>query len=346
LNVRWPKAPGPLKRQVGLIIAAYGRWWALQILRRVPEQDWPQLRLKIFCFSELIKKRRQNWGLNRDWKGDYLLSEGLNQARDYQQSLEKIQQKNKFRQVIFSSRILKATPGSAGKYAERSILVTESGIYKLDGPKGSFKSMKAGIPFNVVRGVSITPGNDQLVVIHLSTDRDMVVALHCGSIQGVSSWVLSSPNGGAPPDLIGEFITAVAMQCLKTNGVPISVGVTPNIECKLGRKSTSIRVKQDDPAGNPVPMFAKDGPGRLVLTWPATQGATTPSRIITSDNRYDSNNVNGNGNHNSSGNHHLNGNGNINNFNNRNSSKPMGPPPPVPARIQSIHANGNGYRQN
>ncbi len=206
---------GPLRRQVGLIQAAYGRWWALRILRRVPERDWPTLRLKIFCHTELIQGKRANWGLNRDWKGDYLLTEGLNQARDYQQSLQKLQQKDKFRQVLFSSRILKATPGSAGKCAERSILVTETSIYKLDGPKGSFKNMKSGIPLSSVRGITITPGNDQLVVIHLSTDRDMVVALHCGSVQGVSSWVISSPNGGPPPDLTGEFITMVATQCLR-----------------------------------------------------------------------------------------------------------------------------------
>ena len=152
----------------------------------VPEQDWQQLRLKVFCYTEVIKGRRPNWGLNRDWKGDYLLTEGLNQARDYTQSLQKIQQKDKFANVLFSSRILKATPGSAGKYAERSIVVTDTSIYKLDGPKGAFKSMKAGIPLSEVRGITITPGNDQLVVIHMNTDRDMVVALHCGSIQGVS----------------------------------------------------------------------------------------------------------------------------------------------------------------
>jgi myosin-1 len=112
LRVNWPPAPGPLRRVVGLIVAAYGRWWALGVLRRVPQEDWPQLRLKIYCSTELIKGRRANWGLNRDWKGDYLMLEGLNQARDYQQSYQKLQKKDRFKQVLFSSRILKATPGN------------------------------------------------------------------------------------------------------------------------------------------------------------------------------------------------------------------------------------------
>lgn len=212
LNVNWPAAPRPIAHLVGLIRAAYGRWWALSILRRVPEADWPQLRLKVYCHTELIKGKRHNWGLNRDWKGDYLMSEGLNQARDYQQSFEKLQKKDHIKQVIFSSRILKATPGSAGKCAERSILLSDTHIYKLDGPKGSFKSMKS-IPLSQVTGFTITPGPDQLVVIHLSTGRDMVAALHCGDIQGVSSWAVSSPNGGPSPDLVGEFITLTALQC-------------------------------------------------------------------------------------------------------------------------------------
>lgn len=215
LNVNWPRAPRPIAHLVGLIRAAYGRWWAYSILRQVPQHDWPQLRLKVLCHTELIKGRRSNWGLNRDWKGDYLMSEGLNQARDYQQSFERLKKKDGIRQVLFSSRILKATPGSAGKCAERSILVSDTHIYKLDGPKGSFKSMKAGIPLAQVTGLTITPGLDQLVIIHLSTSRDMVVALHCGSVQGVSSWVVSSPSGGPPPDLIGEFVTIIASQCRK-----------------------------------------------------------------------------------------------------------------------------------
>jgi len=215
LNVNWPRAPGPLRRVVGLIQAAYGRWWALAILRRVPEHDWPALRLKVFCYTELLKGRRGNWGLNRDWKGDYLMAEGLNQARDYQQSSQKLQRKDGFQQVLFSCRILKATPGSKAKSAERSLLLTDSCLYKLDGPKGAFKGLKKGIPLNQITGITITPGPDQLVIIHQLNGRDMVVALHCGSIQGVSSWVVSVPNGGPAPDLVGEFVTMLASQYVR-----------------------------------------------------------------------------------------------------------------------------------
>ncbi|ODM91558.1 Myosin-IA [Orchesella cincta] len=347
LNVSWPQAPRPIAHLVGLIRAAYGRWWALSILRRVPEQDWPQLRLKVLCHTELIKGRRGNWGLNRDWKGDYLMSEGLNQARDYQQSFERLQKKDGIRQVLFSSRILKATPGSAGKCAERSILVSDTHIYKLDGPKGSFKSMKSGIPLNQITGLTITPGPDQLVVIHLSTARDMVVALHCGSVQGVSSWVLSSAGGGPSPDLTGEFVTIVSSQCRKINKATVQVNVTSNVECKLAKKSTSIRVQLSDQA---VPTFTKEGPNKLTLMWPTvpeTNGTTitnssAPSRqpLVAQMNR--NNITNGNG--------HYNENRNSNNgYNNNMQSggamktssivKPHGraPPPPIPNRVESAY---------
>jgi hypothetical protein len=94
-------------------------------------------------------------------------------------------------------------------------MVTDNALYKLDGPKGLFKGMKSGIPLNQITGITITPGPDQLAIVHLQSGRDMVVALHCGSIQGVSSWVVSTPNGGPSPDLTGEFVTMVATQCLR-----------------------------------------------------------------------------------------------------------------------------------
>jgi len=339
LNVPWPKAPEPLRKVVGLIQSAYGRWWALQILRRVPEQDWPQLRLKVFCHTELLHGRRPNWGLNRDWKGDYLLSEGLNQARDYQQSLSKLQQKEKFRQTLFSSRILKVTPGSAGKCAERSILVTENCIYKIDGPKGSFKRLKAGIPFATIKGITITPGNDQLVVIHCNNDRDMVIALHCGSIQGVSSWILSSSTtnpGGPPPDLTGEFITTVATQCLRFNGFPLKINVTNNIECKLGKKSTSIRVTYDGEGSQNAPVFTKDGTNKLKLNWPTADATAAPviPRPLSNITNHQNQSSNGHG-------IGMNGNNNVRSSGAGHGMKTMAPPPPVPTRVQSI--NGNGY---
>ena len=216
VNVPWPRAPGPLRRVVGIIQAAYRRWWALQILRQVPEHELPQLRLKIFCHTELIKGRRQNWGMGRDWKADYLSSEGLNAARDYQASLQKLRAKDfSARNVIFSSRILKATPGGGGKFAERSILITDDFIYKLDGPKGAFKPLNSKKNLKDITGISVTPGNDQLVVVHFNDGRDMVMALHCGVLQGVSSWVLNESKGGVPPDLTGELIATIGTRCLK-----------------------------------------------------------------------------------------------------------------------------------
>lgn len=298
----------------------------------------PQLRLKIYCSTELIKGRRSNYGLNRDWKGDYLLLEGLNQARDYQQSYQKLQKKDNIKQVIFSSRILKATPGSGGKCAERSIMVTDQAIYKLDGPKGSFKGMKSGVPLNQVTGITVTPGPDQLAIIHMQTGRDFVVALHCGSIQGVSSWVVSTPNGGPPPDLTGEFITMIATQVFRINNRPVPVNVTPTVECKLAKKSTTISVKVTDQV---VPTFSKDGPNRLLLTWPTvpeTQNRPTSRPPLSNiNNRNSGNNYNtGLPPQSRTNGYNNNHSGNGNSIVSSNKAKaPVAPPPPIPQRIQS-----------
>jgi len=210
-------------------------------------------------------------------------------------------------------------------------------LYKLDGPKGSFKGMKAGIPLSHVTGVTITPGPDQLAVIHLMTGRDMVVALHCGSIQGVSSWAVGSPDGGPPPDLIGEFVTLVTRQCHALAQRSVPVNVTPNVECKLAKKATSIRVQVNEQA---TPIFAKDGPNKLLLTWPAVPDHQ-PSRNVSfrnpsaNVNHRNTNMTNGNG-------HYASGQGNgvqirgSTGYNNNAMGKPYAPPPPVPQRLQTV----------
>jgi hypothetical protein len=145
------------------------------------------------------------------------------------------------------------------------------------------------------------------------------------------------------------------------------VTVTPNVECKLGKKSTSIRVNYVD--SETLPNFAKDGANRLILTWPGSAATASPMRQNGNgnghnngyngnssmnrgvngynDDAYSNGNGNGNG-YSSNGNGYSNGNGNRTSSQGghyTSSSKkvaPPGPPPPVPSRIQSINARVNG----
>ena len=121
------------------------------------------------------------------------------------------------------------------------------------------------------------------------------------------------------------------MSC-RYNGIPLTINVSQTIECKLGKKSTTIRV--DYGSENTVPSFAKDGGNnRLVLTWPVAP-QSTPLRNNNGHNNNIRNNVN-NGLVNGNGNGLINGNGHSSPM----KSKMAAPPPPVPNRVESV----NGY---
>lgn len=56
---------------------------------------------------------------------------------------------------------------------ERAIILTDKYIYKCD-PKKNFQLKKAGIPLDDIIALSITPGKEQLVVIHLMSNQDLI----------------------------------------------------------------------------------------------------------------------------------------------------------------------------
>ena len=60
---------------------------------------------------------------------------------------------------------------------ERAIILTDRFLYKLD-PKKHFHVRKTGIPLDQVTGVGVTSGNDQLVVVHMSTNHDLIFYMH------------------------------------------------------------------------------------------------------------------------------------------------------------------------
>jgi len=94
------------------------------------------------------------------------------------------------------------------------------------------------------------------------------------------------------------------------------------VDCKLAKKSTSIRVQYD--GTGTVPVFAKDGPNRLLLTWPSTP-EIIPTRPLSNGHGQSHQTTNGNGVH----------------------VKSMhSPPPPVPTRVESMRANGNGHNRH
>jgi len=56
---------------------------------------------------------------------------------------------------------------------ERAIILTDKYIYKSD-PKRNFQIKRSGISLDDVTGLSITPGKEQLIVIHLVSNQDLI----------------------------------------------------------------------------------------------------------------------------------------------------------------------------
>ena len=74
---------------------------------------------------------------------------------------------------------------------ERAIVLTDKYLYKLD-PKKTFHLKKSGIPIDDIIGISVTTGKEQLIVVHLTSNHDLVFYMHTKT------------------DRVGEFVGHVA----------------------------------------------------------------------------------------------------------------------------------------
>lgn len=144
------------------------------ILSKVPRAEWPQLKLKIMAASAL-KNRRPTWGQTRQWEGNYLSSHTENSSYTlYNESIKNLRNTQHFQNVLFSSFLTKFN--RFNKVAERVLLVTDKALYKLDSTK--FRNMKEGVDIVQLTGISVSPGRDQLIVLHCTGGNDFVVCLH------------------------------------------------------------------------------------------------------------------------------------------------------------------------
>lgn len=166
----------------------YARWHAWMVLRAIPREDWPQLRLKMTA-GAVLKSKRHYWGQERRWEGNYLskTDENIN-ANIFNSSVNNLKNKDHFKTILFSAFIKKTNKHN--KSADRVLLITEHGIYKLDSPK--FTAMKKSTPITEITGLSVSPGRDQLVTIHSNRGNDFIFAItardnRVGELVGVLS---------------------------------------------------------------------------------------------------------------------------------------------------------------
>lgn len=89
------------------------------------------------------------WGQNRKWQGNYLsISSENSQYSAYNASINNMKNSDHFKTVMFSAFVMKFN--RCNKSAERAVIVTETGIYKIDGEKNKFKNMKRSIAIKEV----------------------------------------------------------------------------------------------------------------------------------------------------------------------------------------------------
>jgi myosin-1 len=255
-SLPWPSPPSSLRANPGLpkLKLMYQRWRALMVLRKVPREEWPEMHLKVIA-ADALKSQRKEWGITRAWTGNYLATKGENE--DWSlfatscSNLRNTDNQGSRTHVLFSSFIRKIN--KFNKSADRALVVTNESIYKMD-IKG-FKVLKKPMSITECLGITVTPGTDQLVVIHAKGGNDLVFSL----VNLVSS----------PCDInrVGELIAIVLhqYQLLTHRELPVAV-VPQNIACQLGNKQRLISV--DSSSNLPVPGFKKGSGNRLTFSWP------------------------------------------------------------------------------
>ncbi|KAG0729962.1 Myosin-IA [Chionoecetes opilio] len=264
-HVRWPAPPLVLRSMVADFQSIHNRWRAHMILSNVPKTEWPQLRIKVIAGDALMGKR-VDWGVRESWEGNYLASTKENpEASTFQSALRNMRNKDGFREVLFSSLVRKIN--KKDKMAERGLVVTDKHIYKLHGK--TFKPLRSPIPIVEVSGISVSPGQDQLVIIHLRGGNDLVISL------------TTQLNANR----VGELTGLLLRQYQILNRSELRVVVAPALQCMLGNKSKMITVEETNIGTFPV--FRRGTKKELVYSWPSSfnKELPPPAPAVTTNNR-------------------------------------------------------------
>lgn len=191
----WPTPPKTLVNVVAILLRIYRRWKAWLLLRHIPKEQWPEYRLKIIAISALSNKRH-NYGLNENWKGNYLAIGEFNlNSNQFTNSIHRSLGDQK---ILFSSRICKASTGFFKKSSDRLIVVTRSHIYKLDPV--TFKLLNKGFPICDVSGIGLSRDNNQLVAVRVRGGNDLIMAL------------VDTSDVNKPVNRVGEFVAIILQQ--------------------------------------------------------------------------------------------------------------------------------------
>lgn len=234
-HLPWPRESIGVRRSVPLLKKIFARWRGWMILRNIPREEWPQLRIKMAAGSVLCKKRPY-WGQERTWEGNYLsqLRENPN-SNLFNSSVNNLRNTDHFKSVLFSSFIRKTNKHN--KQADRVLLVTEHSVYKLDCVK--FKNMKKKMPISEITGLSVSPGRDQLITIHSNHGNDLIISIM------------------SKEDRVGELVGILSNAYFQLRRSDLLVTVATRFKCMLGNKSKALSVEVRPEILEPT--FSKNG---------------------------------------------------------------------------------------
>ncbi|XP_053121725.1 unconventional myosin-Ig isoform X2 [Hemicordylus capensis] len=173
-SVAWPQPPAVLEQFHENSKLIFRRWRARQIVKNIPPSDMEQITAKVAALG-VLQGLRKDWGCCRGWGRNYLVSAGENpsMADQFAKRVAALKEKVHFRSVLFSCHVRKIN--LCNKSTDRALLITDQHLYKME-PRKQYKVMRA-IPLNMVTGLSVTSGEDQLVVFHIQ-NHGLVVCLH------------------------------------------------------------------------------------------------------------------------------------------------------------------------
>ncbi|XP_075413615.1 unconventional myosin-Ig isoform X2 [Tenrec ecaudatus] len=247
-DLTWPLVPTVLQPFQDICQMLFCRWRARQLVKNIPPSDMAQIKAKVAAM-ELLQGLRQDWGCQRAWMRDYLSSTTDNPTASglFTQRLQTLREKDGFGTVLFSSHVRKVN--RFHKCRNRALLLTDQHLYKLE-PGRQYRVMRA-LPLREVTGVSVTSGQDQLVVLHAQGQDDLVVCLH-----------------RTQPELdnrVGELVGVLAAHC-RGEGRALEVRVSDCITLSQrgARRLVSVAPKPEQL----VPDFRCSRAG-FTLLWPS-----------------------------------------------------------------------------
>lgn len=247
-SIAWPPPPICVREAVPSLKAIFSRWRGSMMLRKVPREEWPQLHLKVTA-AEVLAGRRRDWGQSRKWHGNYLSQTAENDAcLPYITSVTGLRSKDNFRRVVFSSFVKKVNRHNQS--SDRALVVTDSSIYKLDNKK--FKSLRSPIPISDLTGISVSPGPDQLAILHLRGNNDFVLCL--------------TTTNSADCNRVGELVGCVLRQWHRSQKRDLRVMVSSQLQCMLGNKPRTVSVEVTPSVTQPT--FKKAPDNTIALVWP------------------------------------------------------------------------------